>query len=337
MTLRVLAVTNAYPRSDGENVGIFVKEQVESVRDAGVEVRLLHVDRTREGAGVYRRLGERLRRALAEESPDVVHVMYGGVMAATAARHVGRVPLVISFCGNDLLGEGEVGARRRLVERYAIACSHRAARRADHVIVKSEPLRAALPAGLEERRITLLPNGVDLERFSPRDRAAARAELGWADERRHVLFPSGPSRTEKRYWLARAAVDALRRGLEEEVELHALDGVPPGQVPTWLNASDVVLLTSTHEGSPNAVKEALACDVAVVSTDVGDVRERIGGVTGCVVADATPEALGDGLRTALAAGRVQGRAAVRPLALERVAERLARIYEAAVAPVAVAR
>jgi glycosyltransferase involved in cell wall biosynthesis len=263
--------------------------------------------------------------------------MYGGVMAATAARHVGRVPFVVSFCGNDLLGEGEVGARRRLVEGYAIVCSRRAARRADHVIVKSEALRAALPSGLDERRVSLLPNGVSLERFAPRDRAAARVELGWAADCRHVLFPSAPSRPEKRYRLARAAVDSLLARSAEEVELHVLDDVAPRDVPTWLNASDAVLLTSTHEGSPNAVKEALACDVAVVATDVGDVRERIAGVPGCVVAEATPEALADGLGVALAAGRVPGREAVRPLALERVAEQLRSIYEAVALPVAAAR
>ena len=62
-----------------------------------------------------------------------------------------------------------------------------------------------------------------------------------------------------------------------------------------MNAADAVLLTSLHEGSPNAVKEAMACDVPVVAVDVGDVRERIGDADGCYVAAATPEALADKL------------------------------------------
>jgi glycosyltransferase involved in cell wall biosynthesis len=328
VSLRVLAVTNAYPRTEEESVGRFVKEQLDSLVSAGVDVRLVHVDRTREGSAVYRRLGSRLQTALAEHEPEVVHVLYGGVMAGIASRRVdGLAALVVSFCGNDLLGEGEVGLRRRVVERYAIACSHRAARRSDHVIVKSEALRRALPRGIDAARVSLLPNGVDLDRFAPRDRAGCRDELGWQHDRRHVLFPAAPSRPEKRYHLARAAVDSLR-GFED-VELHVLDGVARGDVPKWLNACDAVLLTSTHEGSPNVVKEALACDVAVVSTDVGDVRERVAGVVGCVVADAVPEALAEGLRTAFAAGRVSGRDAVRPLSLDRVAGRLREIYETA--------
>jgi glycosyltransferase involved in cell wall biosynthesis len=331
VSLRVLAVTNAYPRTDEESVGRFVKEQLDSLAAVGVDVRLLHVDRTREGPAVYRRLGPRLRSALAEHEPEVVHVMYGGVMASVAARQVGAVPFVVSFCGNDLLGEGETRFKRRVVERYAIACSRRAARRADHVIVKSNPLREALPTGIDDAKISLLPNGVDLERFSPLDRAESRARLGWPEDRRHVLFPAGPSRPEKRYWLARAAVDALQADGGVGIELRVLENVSRPDVPIWLNASDAVLLTSTHEGSPNVVKEALACDVAVVSTDVGDVSERVAGVIGCAVTAATPEALAAGLQEAFAAGHVNGRDAVQPLALNRVAERLERIYESVLA------
>ena len=107
-----------------------------------------------------------------------------------------------------------------------------------------------------------------------------------------------------------------------------LDGVPHERVPLWLNASDSILLTSTHEGSPNVVKEALACDVAVVSTDVGDVRERIEGIDGCYVADATPADLAGKLRLALAGGRVRSRAAVAELSLPRTAERIRDVYAA---------
>jgi glycosyltransferase involved in cell wall biosynthesis len=316
-----------YPVSDDDSVGRFVKEQLDTVQAAGVDVRLMHVDRTRQGRGVYRGLGPQIARAIAEHEPTIVHAMYGGVTAGIIVREIGETRFVVSFCGNDLLGEGETKLSRRLVERYAIACSRRAARRADHVIVKSQPLRDALPPDVPEDRISLLPNGVDLTRFAPSDPAAARAELGWSDARRHVLFPAGTTRPEKRYWLARAAVDVLNASADEEVELHVLFDVPPRAVPTWLNASDALILTSTHEGSPNAVKEALASNVPVVSTDVGDVSERISGVTGCVVADPTPEALAEGLRRAFAAGRVNGREAVRMLALDRVAERLKAIYE----------
>jgi glycosyltransferase involved in cell wall biosynthesis len=111
------------------------------------------------------------------------------------------------------------------------------------------------------------------------------------------------------------------------VDLHVLDGVPHEEVPTWLNAADVVLLTSLREGSPMVVKEALACNVAVVSVDVGDVRERLAGIEGCFVAEPTPEDLSHNLGRALArTERIEGRERVAELSLERVADTLREIY-----------
>jgi glycosyltransferase involved in cell wall biosynthesis len=104
--------------------------------------------------------------------------------------------------------------------------------------------------------------------------------------------------------------------------------VPHEEVPLWLNAADVVLLTSTHEGSPNAVKEALACNVPIVSVEVGDVRERIDGVEGCHCAAATPPDLAAKLAEVLERGeRVRGREQVLELSLPTVARRLRAIYE----------
>jgi glycosyltransferase involved in cell wall biosynthesis len=100
-------------------------------------------------------------------------------------------------------------------------------------------------------------------------------------------------------------------------------------VPTWINASDVVLLTSTHEGSPNAVKEALACNVPVVAVDVGDVRERLTSVNGCYVATVTAEDLAEKLQIVISAGiRVRGRATLAEISLDRIAERIRGIYAA---------
>jgi glycosyltransferase involved in cell wall biosynthesis len=111
-------------------------------------------------------------------------------------------------------------------------------------------------------------------------------------------------------------------------ELHELKGVPHDRVPEWINASSAVILTSLAEGSPNIVKEALACDVAVVSVDVGDVAERIAGIEGCSLAPADPAALAGRLAAIPAAdGRVHGREHMRELSIERVAERLRVFYD----------
>lgn len=322
--MHVLVVTNAYPTVDDPAAGIFVERQVESVRAAGATVEVLVVDRSGAGPRAYAGLSRQVARAVRTYEAELVHVTYGGVMAAAVAARVRSRPVLVSFCGTDLLGSpGEPLARRATIHAGVLA-SRLAARRAAGVVVKSPALREALPRSVRSKRVWIVPSGIDLDRFRPLDRVACRVRLGWTETRRHVLFPAARTRAEKRYPLARAAVAELHR---HDVELHALDAVPPDEVSTWLNAADAVLLTSTHEGSPNAIKEALACEVPIVSVDVGDVRELVAGIDGCYVTAADAAALAEGLAKVLRGpGRVDSRRRVADLSLTRTASRLVEIY-----------
>ena len=325
MGLRALVVTNMYPTSAQPHAGPFVARQVESLRQAGVAVDVLHLRRA-QGRNVYRGLGKRVERLTAELGVDLVHVMYGGVMADAVTRAVRACPVVVSFCGSDLLGRKGDGLVDSLSVRFTVLASRRAARRADGVIVKSRNLFGALPAEVDPSRAWIVPNGVDFHRFRPMDRAESQRLLGWESRHPHVLFPAPRGRPEKRYALAEASVQHLNRS-GARVELHALEGVRHEEVPLWLNAANAVLLTSAHEGSPNSVKEALACNVPVVSVDVGDVRERLMGIDGCFLADPTPEDIAENLDRAISRpGRIDARRAVADLALDRVAAKVCQIY-----------
>jgi glycosyltransferase involved in cell wall biosynthesis len=129
--------------------------------------------------------------------------------------------------------------------------------------------------------------------------------------------------------LAQAALETLRkRGVD--AELNPIPRVPHAEVPIWMNAADAVILTSIHEGSPNAIKEALACNRPIVSVDVGDVRERIENVEGCYVVDPKPTDLAAALYEVYRGTRVvMGRARMQELSLSAVTEKLLQIYEVA--------
>jgi teichuronic acid biosynthesis glycosyltransferase TuaC len=324
--VRVLVVTNMYPTEARPGGGTFVADQVRSLRATGAEAEVLFVDRATGGRRVYRGLAERVRADVARSSPDLVHVMYGGVMADVVTRVVEDRPVLVTFHGDDLQGNAGNGLLGALSGWYSTVASARAARRAAGVVVVSPHLRDAIAKSVNGSRLWVVSNGVDLGRFRPRDRAECQRALGWDTGRAQVLFPAPPARGEKRFHLAAAAVAMLRQS-GVAVDLQVLDGVPHEEVPTWLNAADVVLLTSLREGSPMVVKEALACNVAVVSVDVGDVRERLAGIEGCSVAEPTPEDLSHNLGRALArTERIEGRERVAELSLERVADTLREIY-----------
>jgi teichuronic acid biosynthesis glycosyltransferase TuaC len=315
-----------YPTETHPGSGTFIADQVESLRKVGEEVELLFVDRPHAGRHVYRELRETARNVAEKGKPDLVHVMYGGVMADVVTRAIRNRPVLISFCGDDLLGSRDSGVLKSLSARYGVLASCRAAARAAGIVVKSHVLFDALPRRINTSRIWILPNGVDFSRFHPKDRGECQSALGWDSTRSHVLFPAPPLRREKRFALAQAGVELLNQA-GADVELHVLQDVPHDDVPAWLNAASAVLLTSSHEGSPNAVKEALACNVPVVSVDVGDVRERIALIEGCFIAEPTPEDIAAKLGRVLERReRIDARDSMKELSLERVAEKLKGIY-----------
>jgi glycosyltransferase involved in cell wall biosynthesis len=158
---------------------------------------------------------------------------------------------------------------------------------------KSLEMETLLVARARSRN-AVIPDGVDRERFRPGDRDLARSELGWSSDKVNILFAGRAEAVEKRLWLAEQAVD-IARSRVPEIELHVVSGAPPSRMPSYYVAADCLLHTSVSEGSPNIVKEALACDLPVVATPAGDVCELLAGVDACEVCDADASALASAL------------------------------------------
>ena len=325
--MRILAVTNIYPTASNPALGTFVEQQVKGLRGADIDVEVLFVDRRKYGPGAYLSVPSRIHSALRRFDASLVHVMYGGVMADVVTRTVRDRPTVVTFHGSDLLGEQLSGRARRLIARYGVLASWKTACRATGIVVVAKLLQEALPSNIDRSKVRIIPCGIDMTRFSPLERSSCRQQLNWDGERFHVLFNSNGDDPVKRLGLARGAIEALNR-MGTRAEMHELRGVSNHDVPAWLNAADVLLLTSRHEGSPTIVKEALACNVPVVSVDVGDVREQITGIDGCHLASPTPDDLADKLRMVYAGPRrVQARPRMEALSVERIALRLRDFYE----------
>lgn len=237
---------------------------------------------------------------------DVVHANYGLVGLFALAQP--KRPVVLTLWGSEIMGHAA----------WLDEVSALAARRSDAVVAPSEAVSEHLKCPH-----SVVPFGVDATRFRPKPRADARDELGWDRDERVVLFPYDPDRDVKNHPLAERVVERV----PQDVTLKAVYDAPHEDVPTYMNASDAVLVTSRRESGPMVVKEAATCNVPVVATDVGFVAESLDGVAHSHVCDGEDE-LVEGLANVLDADeRSDGRERLEAASLERMGERLVEVYE----------
>ena len=246
-------VTNITPDNAAPWRGRFVREQVDALRDEGVDADLLAFP---VGRREYPRAVVAIRRRLRRGGFDLVHAHFG--LAGWCAALAGARPLVVTFHGTDVRHPVTGFLSRRLAGRLDLAAP------VSRALLSPEGGRPGLPRRLGATAI--LPCGANLERFRP----LPRAEAG-----RYLLFPAAKSRPVKRY--DRAVEIARVLG----AELLSGDGVDTDLMPDWMNAANAVVVTSENEGFGLVAVEALACDVPVISTPVGIAPFLLAGLPGC--------------------------------------------------------
>jgi glycosyltransferase involved in cell wall biosynthesis len=319
---QVLMITNMWPHEGHSGYGIFVARQIESVRALGVDCEVEFVKGYRSRWAYLRGSIRMILLNLSRRRPLLVHA-HGGE-TALVARWFARGPVVTSYCGDDLLGTPQANGAITPSSRIRRAVLRRHARLMTRTITKSAEMQAVL--GSAARRNLVLPNGVDRDLFHPRPVGEARRELGWSGEDRIVLFAANPEVERKRYWLAEAACREAERSLGP-IRLEVGWGIPPADMPKLMAAADCLLLTSAHEGSPNVVKEAVSCNLPVVSVRVGDVAEVLEEVRPSWICDPDPRELGAALAECLSdPRRSDGRDRTAWLGQERIATRLLGLY-----------
>ncbi|MCS6929682.1 MAG: glycosyltransferase family 4 protein [Saprospiraceae bacterium] len=285
----------------------FTHAQAESLRARGIEVNYFPI--RGKGWKNYLKNVLPLRRHLKMQQYDIIHAHYSlcGWVAVLASR--GRVPVVVSLMGDDaqgtFIGPGQTDWRSwflpvltRLLQPFVQA-----------IVVKAPQLARVV---WRKRILHIIPNGVRLEQFQfiPEGR---RELLGLRPDRQYVLFLGNPDDPNKNIALVR---EALRLLNAPNVELLAPYPVKHEQVVQLLNSVDVLTLCSFGEGSPNVIKEAMACNCPVVTTPAGDAPWVLGSTAGCYVAGYDPTDFAEKLRLALQFARKRGRTNGRDRLLE---------------------
>jgi len=289
-----------------------IKAQADSLRRIGMHVDVFPI----EGKGWlnYALAIIRLRQFLKKNSFQIVHSHYS--FSTWVALLAGSKNVVCSLMGSDVRSNRFL----KFLIRYFLIPFCKV------VIVKSNEMKM----NLGYSKALVIPNGVNDEHFFPIDQLTAQKALNWDPRKINILFPSDPSRKEKNYALLMGALSKLK---DVNFEVHIMKEIAMQDLNLHYNAADLVCLTSKREGSPNAVKEAMACGKLVVSTQVGDVSWLFEDGKGLFLAEQNDDSFARSISSALEFGKLNemrsnGRERILMIQLTsgQIAQRLVHIY-----------
>lgn len=312
--MKVLHITNAFPTVDYSSYGIFIKEQIESLINKNVECETVFINAKKNGILEYFRSRSVIKKKIKEFQPNILHAHHEfSLIPLIFVRF--KQPLILS-----LLGDIE---KRSFINKLIYKAL---SLKADKIIFKNR-----LPKG---KKYCYLPNGVNTELFRPIDQNYSKEKLGLNLNKKYVLFVSASKVNPiKRYDKFSAIVSKLNEQFGNFEEL-LMTNVSREETPYYFNACEFLLLTSDHEGSPNAVKEALACNKPIVSTDVGNVKQMLEKSTSSFVSarNSIEELFELSIRVLDSAAKLNERDLIfeQNLAIKTVADELIKIYNTVV-------
>jgi len=325
--MNILVFTNMYPYPEKPYYGIFVKEQAESLRQMGIGIDVLFVNGEISKFN-YIKTFRQLFNKLSEKQYNIIHCHH--TYCAFIATLLKKVPVILTF------HEGEIFSGIGLIQRikiyglwkivvFSTMFKKFVLSRVNYVISVTESLERIV----QKDKLSVIPPGVNLSLFKPIAKNVARNKLKLPIGKRIILFPADPKKKGKRFDMAKQATEYLKKeGMD--ILFITLGDVKYADVPYYMNSADVVLFTSDYEASPMVIKEALACNVPIVSTDVGDIKWVIGDTKGCFICKRDANDVADKTKMALNYWkRTEGRKRIEQIELgsKQIASKIMRIYE----------
>ena len=311
--MKVLFVTGG--NSNKFEISPIIEAQANSLRRNNIEIEYFLI----QGKGIsgYLKNVITLRKFLKKNSFDIIHAHYSfsGVISSLATK---KTPILVSFLGSDI---NRSNVLNKIIIKYNFIFKWKA------IIVKSLEMKLKLKSKIEPY---IIPNGVDLNNFQSLDKIKNQIKLDWNTNKFHILFLADPSRPEKNYELLKKSIELIN---EPNYEIHFLENMKHSEIPIWINASDIVTLSSLWEGSPNVIKESMACNKPIVSTNVGDVEWLFNNLDGHFLSDFSIEDYSNKIKSAIQYAylnkNTNGRERIIELELDsdKVAKKIIQIYK----------
>jgi len=289
-------------------VSPFILDQIESLVGQGLEIDVYSI-KGKGFLGYYGNL-KFLKEKIASFQPDIVHAHYG--LSGLLACFQRRVPVVVTLHGSDV---SKLWVR--LLSQLAIWLAK------ETIFVSNNFRRKFLV-----RHFNVIPCGVDTSIFKPMNREYCREIMGLTSLNKIILFSSSFTNVVKNYPLALAAHNLLIN--KDESVIIEMKGYDRDQVALLMNAANLCLMTSYSEGSPQFIKEAMACNSPIVSTNVGDVNWVFGDVDGCYISSFDAENVAKQIEKGLNYGvKINGRDRIIDLGLDsdKIAISIIAIYK----------
>lgn len=297
-----------------------VKTQGESLRNNNVDIDYFTI----KGKGVkgYLRNIPRLNKTLKTKKYDIIHAHYA-LCGWIAVFQLSKLPIVTSYMGSDAYGFVNAYGNKRLFANYFIKFASKTLQPfVSKIIIKSRKLEKYIYI---KNKVNIIPNGVDFEKFKPSNKKSCREKLNLSTKNKLILFLGDPSNPRKNFRLLEKAYNLIKYD-----NLKIIKPFPTAfrNLALYLNAADVLVLTSYLEGSPNVIKEAMACNIPIVSTDVGDVKEITENTKGCYISSFKPRDVAKKIQMALEFGkRTNGQENIKYLEINNIAKKIISIYQ----------
>ncbi len=245
--------------------------QMQSLINAGINI---HYGYTRNFKNPIKilRLSFYLRQIVEREKINLVHVLWGNILGLTV-NLASPVPVLMSLCGSDLLGSYDKNLKKTWNGRISGFVTQIAAIISSGIITKSQDMKNRLWK-ISKNKTVVLPNGVNLNKFYEIDKTISRKKIGWDTKNPVILFFYSEGQYMKNKPLAEKIYNITKKEIPE-CELKILSKVSHEDLIYYYNGADVLINTSLHEGSNNSIKEAICCNLPVVSAPSGDAVERL--------------------------------------------------------------